>query len=154
MFCSWEDEFEEFSRRLSRIRHAEHAYWVKLGNMRKFHFTYMEDRGPLWSPEEGRHTSTLSQLTLAGKATRRSAELAEARLLILDPSAAVYAASENDRGLVRSFVADWDAWAQSVGCAVLLLAHPNKAGDQSGSTDWRGLADLCGNSLKINLGHS
>ena len=138
VFCSWEDEEEEFGRRLIGIRHPKHAYWVTPERTSEFYFTYLAGRGPLWSPEEGRHTSTLSRLTPAGEATRRTAEQVGARLLILDPLAAVYAANESDRGLVRSFVADWDAWAQQAGCAVLLLAHPNKDGIQSGSTDWRG----------------
>ena len=34
-------------------------------------------------------------------------------------------------------MADWSAWAQRTGCAVLLIAHPPKSeADYSGSTDW------------------
>ena len=62
-----------------------------------------------------------------------------ARLLVLDPLAAAYAADENARGLVRAFVSDWDAWARANDCAVLILAHPPKSGaDYAGSTDWQG----------------
>ena len=138
VFCSWEDESEEFGRRFSAIHHPDKAHWVTPDRTSALYITNLAGRGPLWSPEQGRHTSTLAELTDAGAAVRRAAERMGAQLLVLDPLAAVYAANENDRGLVRSFVADWDAWAQEAKCAVLLLAHPNKEGNQSGSTDWRG----------------
>ena len=138
LFCSWEDEPEEFGRRLHEIQHNKDAPWVNPARMGNLHFTTLAGRGPLWSPQQGRHTSTLAEITPAGVAARQAAEKLGARLMVLDPLAAAYSANENDRGLVRAFVADWDAWAQKAGCAVLLLAHPNKEGNQSGSTDWRG----------------
>ena len=65
----------------------------------------------------------------------------EAGLLIVDPLAAAYACNENDRGLVRAFMASWDAWARDTGCTVLLIAHPPKTdAAYSGSTDWHAAA--------------
>ena len=65
-----------------------------------------------------------------------------ARLLVLDPLAAVYGGNENSRALVRAFLSRLDEWAVKHNCAVLLVAHPSKsegAGQQySGSTDWQG----------------
>ena len=61
---------------------------------------------------------------------------------MIDPLAAAYACSENDRGLVRHFMSDWDNWARRTGCAVLVVAHPSKDSTgsadyhTSGSTDW------------------
>ena len=55
--------------------------------------------------------------------------------------AAAYACNENDRGLVRAFMASWDAWARDTGCTVLLIAHPPKTdAAYSGSTDWHAAA--------------
>ena len=59
----------------------------------------------------------------------------------MDPLAAAYACNENDRGLVRAFMASWDAWARDTGCTVLLIAHPPKTdAAYSGSTDWHAAA--------------
>ena len=80
------------------------------------------------------------ELTTTGERVRRLCEQVDARLLILDPLAAAYAADENARGLVRAFVSHWDAWAQANDCAVMLLAHPPKSAGltYAGSTDWQG----------------
>ena len=62
-----------------------------------------------------------------------------ARLLMLDPSAGVYGGSENARESVREFCSYLNGWGQQMNCATLLIAHPNKAGDDySGNTDWLG----------------
>ncbi len=69
-----------------------------------------------------------------------------ARLLILDPLAAVFGGSENDRAAVREFVSALDRWGREHRCAILLIAHPPKpasgapAPRYSGSTDWRNAA--------------
>ena len=64
-----------------------------------------------------------------------------ARLLVVDPLAAAYACSENDRGLVRAFMTNLDGWARATGCAVLIVSHPPKSeADYSGSTDWHAAA--------------
>ena len=143
MYCSWEEEEEEFWRRLCEIAGVQRgtnpspAPWVTPERTRTLQVFDLAERGAVWSPQQGRHTSTIAELTAAGKAIRMTAERIKAKLLIMDPLAAAYVANENDRGLVRAFCTDWDAWARRNKCAVLLIAHPNKSGEQSGSTDWR-----------------
>ena len=62
-----------------------------------------------------------------------------AKLLVLDPSAAVYGGSEIARESVREFTSALNAWCREAGCATLLIAHPPKSGDDyAGSTDWLG----------------
>ena len=138
VFASWEDEPDEFYRRLHQIS-GNPAPWVKPERLQKLHITNLVGKGPIWAPVQGRHISTMAEITPTGERLRRLCERVEARLLIVDPLAAAYAADENARGLVRAFVSDWDAWAQAVRCAVLFLAHPPKsASSYAGSTDWQG----------------
>ena len=86
---------------------------------------------------EGKHTSTAGDLQEAGHHLREQASRLGAALVVLDPLAAVYRASEIDRSLVRDFLSNWEAWAREQDCAVLLLAHQSRNRDAtSGSTDW------------------
>ena len=106
-------------------------------------FRDMAGHGPLWAPTQdgSRHTSTMGELTGTGHALRRDCARLHATLLVVDPLAAAYACNENDRGLVRAFMSDWDGWARRIGCTVLLVAHPSKASPEySGSTDWHAAA--------------
>ncbi|TRD10907.1 AAA family ATPase [Erythrobacter insulae] len=60
-----------------------------------------------------------------------------AKLLCLDNVAHLFTGNENDRGEVTRFVNALNRLAGESGAAILLLAHPNKAGDSwSGSTAW------------------
>lgn len=60
-----------------------------------------------------------------------------AKLLCLDNVAHLFTGNENDRGHVTQFVNLLNRMAGDAGAAILLLAHPNKAGDSySGSTAW------------------
>lgn len=147
MIASWEDEHEEISRRLMRAASADVGYapaeWCTpeyLGE--RLIFVDMAGEGPLWGPEHGRHVSTSSGLTTTGRQLRLLAEQHEVSLLVIDPLAAAYGGDENTRGLVRSFMSSFDAWARKTGCAVLLVAHPPKSSGQSysGSTDWQAAA--------------
>ena len=139
VYATWEDDEEEFHRRLVEISGPE-APWVTRELLREnLHVVNMCRRGPLWAPLQGRHVATLAELTTAGRLLRERVEQLGAVLLIVDPLAAAYASDENSRGLVRGFVADWDGWAQESQCAVWDLSHPNKSGAAySGSTDWEG----------------
>ena len=141
VFASWEDEPEEFYRRLHQIS-GNAAPWVKPERLEKLHIVNLVGEGPVWAPPQGRHISTMAELTVTGERVRRLCERENARLLVLDPLAAAYAADENARGLVRAFVSHWDAWGQANNCAVLILAHPPKSAGVSyaGSTDWQGAA--------------
>ena len=139
VFASWEDEPEEFYRRLHQISGSA-APWVKPERLEKLRIVNLVGEGPVWAPPQGRHISTMAELTVTGERLRRLCEQEDARLLVLDPLAAAYAADENARGLVRAFVSHWDAWGQSHNCAVLMLAHPPKSAGltYAGSTDWQG----------------
>lgn len=60
-----------------------------------------------------------------------------ARLVCLDNVAHLFPGNENDRGEVTAFVNLLNRLAGETNAAILLLAHPNKAGDSySGSTAW------------------
>ena len=141
VFASWEDEPEEFYRRLHQIS-GNAAPWVSPARLEKLRIVNLVGEGPVWAPPQGRHISTMAELTVTGERLRRLCEQENARLLVLDPLAAAYAADENARGLVRAFVSHWDAWGQANDCAVLILAHPPKSAgiNYAGSTDWQGAA--------------
>ena len=141
VFASWEDEPEEFYRRLHQIS-GNAAPWVKPERLEKLRIVNLVGEGPVWAPPQGRHIATMAELTVTGERLRRLCEQEDARLLVLDPLAAAYAADENARGLVRAFVSHWDAWGQANDCTVLILAHPPKSAgiNYAGSTDWQGAA--------------
>ncbi|NOW45701.1 RecA-family ATPase [Novosphingobium sp. SG751A] len=61
----------------------------------------------------------------------------EAKLVVLDNVAHLFGGNENDRSDVTQFVNALNRLAGESGAAILLIAHPNKAGDNySGSTAW------------------
>lgn len=60
-----------------------------------------------------------------------------ARLVVLDNVAHLFAGNENDRGQVTAFANLLNALCRDLGVTVVLVGHPNKAGDSySGSTAW------------------
>lgn len=60
-----------------------------------------------------------------------------AKMVALDNVAHLFAGSENDRGEVTRFINALNRLAAESGAAIILLGHPNKAGDSySGSTAW------------------
>ena len=135
--ASWEDEAAEVHRRLI----AQPVPVSALGD--RLHYVDAAEWGPLWAPVGTAHVQTVAELTAAGRRLRRLCERVGARLLVVDPLAAAYGSDENVRGLVRQYMASWDAWGRAHKCAVLMIAHPPKAtaagaGDDwwSGSTDW------------------
>jgi hypothetical protein len=66
---------------------------------------------------------------------RATIEATGARLLVLDNLAHLFLGNENDRGQVTRFFASLNKLASDTECAILLLAHTNKNGDNySGST--------------------
>ena len=146
VFASWEDEFDEFDRRISQIAsHPKNINWISPKGVKNIVYVDMAGEGPLWAPGGGGsgHISTLATLTPAGARIRALVERVHAKILILDPLAAVYAGDENARGLVRAFISDWDAWGRANDCAVFLIAHPPKYAQDnddedfySGNTDW------------------
>ena len=138
VFAGWEDEDEEFARRLSRLS-GDAAPWVSPGRLRDMHIVDLAGRGPLWGPAVGQHISTAADLTALGQKLRDLAEKLGAALIVADPLAAVYSSDENHRGLVRAFLSGWDGWCRAHDCALLLLAHKPKSNQSySGSSDWQG----------------
>ena len=145
VFASWEDENDEYDRRIAQVASHPGVDWISPKAVEKLLYLDMAGEGPLWAPGGGGsgHISTLATLTPAGARIRAMAERRQCKLLILDPLAAVYAGDENARGLVRAFVSDWDAWGRAHDCAVFLIAHPPKYAAESddedfysGNTDW------------------
>ena len=138
VLATWEDEPDELARRLPGSNHAA-------GRGRDFggrlHGLDFAGCGPLWGPPEGAPASTPGELAPAGKWLRAYCEEHRPRLLVVDPLAAAFACNENDRGIVRQFMSDWDGWARAAECAVLFVAHPSKSTPEySGSTDWQAAA--------------
>jgi len=102
---------------------------------------------PLWKPggaDEGLHHNateggfSATGLALLQRAEQR-ADRKQARLLVIDPSAAAFSSSEIDRAQVRQFIGALDAWAMKHDCTVMIITHSPKAtgAAYSGSTDWR-----------------
>ena len=124
MIATWEDDLDEFDRRLAALGDARRQ---QSGRIK---FVDMADHGPLWAPLRSGHVSSIASLTTAGEKLRHYAESVEARLLVIDPLAAAYAGDENVRGLVRAFLSSWDAWGRRNDCAVLFVGHTPKGGVQ------------------------
>ena len=105
----------------------------------KLHFLHLGDKGGVWGVEHAHHMATIGDLLRLGDALLEQVAAKQPKLLILDPLAAAFLQNENDRALVRSFLTALRAWAEKTDCAVLLIQHPAKSGQdaQSGSTDWR-----------------
>lgn len=60
-----------------------------------------------------------------------------AKIVVLDNVAHLFTGNENDRADVTRFVNVLNRLAGETGAAIILLGHPNKAGDEwSGSTAW------------------
>ena len=137
--AGWEDSSNDILLRLNKAPNPTDI--VAKHQTTQLRYIPMAKRGPVWSVGEGSHTSTLATLTPAGAKLRRRCEETNASLLVVDPLAAAFAANENDRALVRAFLANWNAWAMDTGCSVVFVAHPPKSeGRYSGSTDWRNAA--------------
>ena len=153
VFASWEDELQEFGRRLDAMYGAG---LVDPGKCKgRLAYLDMRPRGPVWAPGAAgsRHVLTAAELTPTGASLRATCEATGARLLILDSLAGAYGSDENTRGLVRAFMTSWDEWGSRNRCAVMVIAHPPKqpqgryqggaAGeddDFAGSGDWHNAA--------------
>ena len=114
----------------------------------RVHYVNLRPEGALWGPPVGTHVSTAAEMLQTGTRLLRDTAAMSARLLVIDPLAAAYMSSENDRGLVRAFTTRLAEWAAQTACAVLIIAHPPKSRSgsrgkapalddlYSGSTDW------------------
>lgn len=133
LFLTWEDEPQEFGRRLA---------WIPSGRGEalegRLQGLYMERSGPLWGPRAFGHIDTVATLTATGRFVEERIRKLRPRLLVIDPVAAAYAGSENDRAAVRRWLSHLNALAHDTGCAILIVSHPPKTSgaSYSGSTDW------------------
>lgn len=68
---------------------------------------------------------------------RSTIEATGAKLVVLDNVGHLYIGNENDRGQVTGFINLLYQLCRELGVTIVLIAHPNKAGDSySGSTAW------------------
>ena len=111
VYASWEDEDDEQLRRLSLIS-GPAAPWCTPSRCQNLHAVDLVGEGPTWGVPVGRLASSTPDLLPTGQRVRSFAEDVGARLLILDAAAAAFSGNENDRALVRAFLASWDAWAR------------------------------------------
>ena len=131
VIAGWEDEGDEFRRRL----HGQHGGYPAVGD--RLHVVRFGGRGPLWGPPTGAHSAAVGDWLTPGRWLMRYCESNHAGLLVIDPLAGAFGSNENDRAQVRRFMASLGDWAERAECTVLVIAHPPK-GDAvfSGSTDW------------------
>lgn len=77
------------------------------------------------------------QTTPAWETLRKTVLATRARFIVLDNVAHLFAGNENIRNQVAAFCGLLNLLAAETGAAVVLISHPNKAGDNfSGSTAW------------------
>ena len=138
VYAAWEDELEEVSRRIRRIKGK--LKWPDFDKIeRAFSFVDLKKLGPIWGPEQGGHVSTRGGLLHSGQELLGICEDIGARLLVLDPGAGAFGGNENDRAAVREFTGYMSGWGVENKCATLIISHPPKSGETySGSTDWLG----------------
>ena len=138
VYAAWEDELEEVSRRIRRIKGQ--LQWPDYNKIEHcFSYVDLKKIGPIWGPEHRDHVSVRGGLLLSGEELLGICEDKGARLLVLDPGAGAFGGNENDRAAVREFTGYLSGWGVENQCATLIISHPPKTGDvYSGSTDWLG----------------
>ena len=138
VYAAWETRKLAWQNRLAAVcRDADADTWALLNE--RLRYVNMKPTGGLWGAEHGKHTSTVGFWLPDSLEMMRYAADFGARLLIIDPLAGAFMQNENDRALVRAFLSALDQWCEDNDCAVLIISHPAKHGDdaQSGSSDWR-----------------
>lgn len=138
VIASYEEDLSETWKRIAWI--CDWLGWADYDKLRKqIRFVDLKMFGPMWGVGQDTHLATRAKLLDVGDWLLSQCDSYGAELLMLDPSAGVYGANENARESVREFCSYLNGWGQQVNCATLLIAHPNKAGDDySGNTDWLG----------------
>ena len=133
LFLTWEDEPEEFNRRLYALPSAR-------GNTvgERLHALNLDGYGALWAARAGKHRDTEGNITGVGRKVEAVVREHKPRLVVIDPVAAAYGCNENDRAAVRRWLSHLNSLARETGAAILLISHPPKhsGSDYSGSTDW------------------
>jgi RecA-family ATPase len=124
-----EDDEDELHRRQDAICAAGKLGFANLGNMRLISVAG-EDATVVRFDGDGR-----MHVTELFAALQEAAQALRARLLVLDTAADMFDGNENDRGQVRRFLALLTRLARTINGAVLLNAHPSRAGLKSGDYD-------------------
>lgn len=131
-----EDDVSELHRRLSGIVQRTGKQFAMLSAIRII--AAAGHNAALFEADEG---------AARGKWTKRFQQLSDLvqsltpRVVVLDTAADLFAANENSRRQVRQFVSGLTGLAMRSRCAIVLLAHPSRAGmtsnaAYSGSTAW------------------
>ena len=137
VIASYEEDLAETWSRIAKV--CDWLGWSDYDKLAKqIRFVDLKMFGPLWGVGQDTHLAIRAKLLEVGDWLLKECKGFGARLLMLDPSAGVYGANENARESVREFCSHLNGWGQEVDCATLLIAHPNKAGEYSGNTDWLG----------------
>lgn len=138
VIASYEETRLEVWKRIKRI--SDTLDWPDYHTLSKrIHYVYLQGMGPAWGVPADTHLAIRSKMLPLGEYLLEESKNRGARLLILDPSAAVYGGSDIARESVREFTSAINAWCREAKCATLLIAHPPKTGDDyAGSTDWLG----------------
>ncbi|MYH19503.1 MAG: AAA family ATPase [Gemmatimonadetes bacterium] len=143
LYLSWEDDAEEYHRRLaSQIKPETPPTEATAKTLDIINdcirFVDLRERGPLWAPWAGgsKHTDTICEKTPLFDYVAEAATEHKAKLIVVDTVAAAFQGNENNRALVRQFVTALSVLSNQLDASVLLISHPSKSSDVSGSTDW------------------
>jgi RecA-family ATPase len=134
-FC--EDDQDEMHRRQEDINRAFNCTFADLGAMRWLPRLGYDNALMTFTDGRPRHTQLFEELLSIAKGHG-------AKLIITDTLADVFSGNENDRGQARAFAQQaLGLLARETQGAVIALAHPSRAGmnsgsGESGSTAWIG----------------
>src|SRR6202044_3743954 len=125
-FC--EDDEAELHRRQAAICAA---YGVSIGDLGAMRWVsgVGQDNDLMKFDLDGAFTTPLYA------SIRKAAIEHDARLVVLDTAADVFGGNENDRHQVRRFIGQLNQLAIDIRGAVLLNAHPSRAGLATGNLD-------------------
>jgi RecA-family ATPase len=133
LYITAEDHFERLHWMHDHICHAVRIEPASLAG--KLHLSSV--RGQLNNELATFDAENRIRPTAAFYRLKATLKATGATLLVLDNVAHMYAGNENDRAQVTAFVNLLYSLCLDLGVTVVLIAHPNKAGDSySGSTAW------------------
>lgn len=133
VYLTCEDDADQLHFRQERLCEALHVPMADLAG--KLHLASL--RGELGNEFATFGNDNKMTTTPAYHRLCRTVKQIGAKLVILDNVAHLFTGNENDRADVTRFVNLLNRLAGETGAAIILLGHPNKAGDEwSGSTGW------------------
>lgn len=127
IFC--EDDEAELHRRQDQICDHLGIHLNAVGDMRWISGVGEDNALATFSPDGRMH------ITERFDAIEKAVKAFGARLVVLDTAADLFAGNENDRHQVRRFIGQLNRLALEINGAVLLNAHPSRAGLRSGDLD-------------------